>query len=161
MKQKPRIEHFTGKTFVGKKLDMSFAENKTAELWRSFMPMRKEIENSVGIELYSIEVFPPGFFIGFSPQTTFEKWAAVEVPHGSHCPESMQQIGIGEGLYAVFTHRGPASSGPVTYQYIFQTWLPNSDFELDNRAHFAVMDERYKQEDPSSEEELWIPVCKK
>ena len=70
----------------------------------------------------------------------------------------MESIASPEGLYAVFVHKGPASEGPRTYQNIFATWLPNSDFILDNRPHFAIMGEKYKREDSDSEEELWIPV---
>ena len=57
-----------------------------------------------------------------------------------------------------FLHRGPASEGMKTYQYIFQTWLPVSGYRLDDRPHFAVMGEKYKKEDPDSEEEIWVPV---
>jgi len=70
----------------------------------------------------------------------------------------MKTITSPEGLYAVFVHKGAASEGPKTYQYIFTTWLPASDYQLDNRPHFAIMGEKYKGEDPGSEEELWIPI---
>jgi AraC family transcriptional regulator len=42
----PRIETLPEKKLVGKWLEMSFANNKTAELWRSFMPRKKEIFNT-------------------------------------------------------------------------------------------------------------------
>jgi AraC family transcriptional regulator len=61
-------------------------------------------------------------------------------------------------MYAVFIHKGPASKGPETYNYIFGTWLPGSDYILDSRPHFALMGEKYKNDDPASEEEIWIPV---
>ncbi len=53
---------------------------------------------------------------------------------------------------------GPASKGPETYRNIFETWLPASGYVLDNRPHFAVMGEKYRNEDPDSEEEIWIPI---
>jgi len=65
------------------------------------------------------------------------------------------------GLYAVFLHHGPASEVSKTYQYIFGTWLPQSDYLIDDRPHFAIMGEKYKSDSPDSEEELWIPVKKK
>jgi AraC family transcriptional regulator len=58
----------------------------------------------------------------------------------------------------VFIHHGPASEAIITYTYIFQTWLPGSEFRLDDRPHFAMMGEKYKDENPNSEEEIWIPV---
>lgn len=144
--------------FMGKKLRMSFSANRTYELWKGFMLSRKEINNAKGAELYSIEVYPPFFFDNFNPDAEFEKWAAVEVNIFKNVPEYMETLTSPGGLYAIFTHKGPAGSGPITYDYIFRTWLPGSDFILDQRPHFAVMGEKYKHEDPESEEEILIPV---
>jgi AraC family transcriptional regulator len=63
-----------------------------------------------------------------------------------------------EGLYAIFLHKGPASQGLKTYNYIFLNWLPESGYVLDDRPHFAIMGPKYLHEDPASEEEIWIPV---
>ena len=155
---KPRIETLTEKKLIGKRMIMSFSDNKTFELWRSFMSRRKEIKNNIGTELYSIEVYAPLYFNNFNPNAEFEKWAAIEVADFETIPNEMETITLPDGLYAVFVHKGPASTGPKTYQYIFGTWLPNSDFLLDNRPHFARMGEKYKNEDPNSEEEIWIPI---
>jgi AraC family transcriptional regulator len=154
----PRIETLTEKKLVGKRINTSFSDNKTFELWRSFMPRLREIANSRGPVLYSVEVYSPQFFDVFSPETQFEKWAAIEVTDFDSVPGGMETIRLPRGVYAVFLHRGPASAGPKTYEYIFRTWLPNSDFSIDNRPHFALMGERYKRDDPDSEEEIWIPI---
>lgn len=154
----PRIETLPEKKLIGKRTRMSFSGNKTGELWRSFMPRLKEIQNSTGAELYSIEVYEPFFFSSFDPGKEFEKWAAIEVTNFDSVPRKMETITLLPGLYAVFLHKGAAAEGPKTYRYIFETWLPNSDFLIDDRPHFAVMGEKYKNDDPDSEEELWIPV---
>lgn len=60
------------------------------------------------------------------------------------------------GLYAVFIHKGGPNTFPKTFQYIFRTWLPASDYTVDNRAHFEILGEKYKNEDPNSEEEVYI-----
>jgi len=36
--------------------------------------------------------------------------------------------------------------------------VPSSDYELDNRPQFEILGQKYKNNDPSSEEEIWIPV---
>lgn len=154
----PRIENLAEKKLVGKKVTMSFSDNKTGELWQSFMPERRKIDNSIGIELYSLEIYPPNYFNPFNPQTEFEKWAAVEVSDFDTIPPEMEPLSVPAGLYAVFLYKGPASAAPETYQYIFGTWIPSSAYTLDDRPHFAVMGEKYKNEDPDSEEELWIPI---
>jgi AraC family transcriptional regulator len=155
----PRIESIKEKKLVGKRIKMSFSDSKTFDLWKSFMPGRKEIRNITGSELYSVEIYPDGFFTGFNPETQFEKWAAVEVSDFESVPGEMETMALPGGLYAVFLHKGPASAAPQTYQYILGTWLPrNGEFMLDSRPHFAVMGNNYKNEDPNSEEELWIPI---
>jgi AraC family transcriptional regulator len=154
----PRIETLPEKKFIGKKIMTSFSNNKTFELWKSFMPCLREIQNNVGSELYSIEVYEPSFFETFNPEAKFEKWAAVEVTHFDTIPGNMETITSPEGLYAVFIHKGSAIEGRKTYQYIFSNWLPQSEFKLDTRPHFAVMGSKYRNDDPESEEELWIPI---
>ena len=154
----PRIEMLAEKKLVGKQMIMSLTNNKTPELWRSFMPRRKEIQNSIGTDLYSMQVYDEGYFRNFNPNATFTKWGAVEVTDFDSIPAEMESIVLPAGLYAVFLYKGAASAGAKTFQYIFETWLPNSDYFLDNRPHFEVLGAKYKNDDPDSEEEIWIPI---
>jgi AraC family transcriptional regulator len=154
----PEFEILPEKKFVGKRKIMSLSDNKTRELWQGFMPRRKEIKNNIGSELYSIERYEPLYFRNFNPQKEFEKWAAVEVTDFNSVPTDLETLIITSGLYAVFLYRGAASKGSDMYQYIFGNWLPSSGHKLDNRPHFALMGEKYKNEDPDSEEEIWIPI---
>ena len=153
-----RFESPPEKKFIGRHLTMSYTDNKTGELWRGFMPRRREIKNAIGTELYSIEVYPEDFFIGFNPAAQFEKWAAVEVSSLEDIPAGMEPLLSPAGLYAVFVHYGPASTGPVTFRYIFTEWLPSSAYVVDQRPHFAIMGEKYESNSADSEEEIWIPV---
>ena len=157
----PRIETLTAKKLVGKRMIMSFSNNQTGDLWKSFMQRRKEIQNSIGTELYSMQIYSPEFFDHFNPNTEFEKWATVEVTDFKSVPHEMETYNLKEGLYAVFTYKGASSEAGDTFQYIFENWLPNSDYFLDNRPHFELLGEKYKKEDPNSEEEIWVPIMKK
>ena len=47
-----QIKILTEKKLIGKHINMSFMENKTFQLWNSFMPERKEIKNAVDYNLY-------------------------------------------------------------------------------------------------------------
>jgi AraC family transcriptional regulator len=154
----PRIEILPGKNLIGKHRRMSFSDDRTFELWQSFMPRRKEIQNTIGTELYSVEVYAPSFFDPFDPDAEFEKWAAVAVAEVQAVPKEMEVIIVPAGRYAVFVHKGPASTGPKTYEHIFGTWLPGSSYQVDDRPHFAIMGQKYKHDNIDSEEELWIPV---
>jgi len=138
---------------------MTLSSNQTAELWKSFMPRRKEIRNKLNAELISVEVYDPDLdFKDFNPTTEFEKWAAVEVSAFEEIPESMEALSLTGGLYAVFQYKGAANDFASTFRYIFGTWLPASGYSLDNRPHFEVMGEKYKGNDLTSEEEIWLPV---
>lgn len=136
---------------------MSIANNKTVELWRSFMPHRKEIANAVGQELYSMQIFGADYNM-LDPNSSFEKWAAVEVSDFDELPINMESTIVPAGKYAVFLHKGTPSDGYKTFRYIFETWLPQSGYELDQRPHFEVLGEKYKNNDPESEEEVFIPI---
>jgi AraC family transcriptional regulator len=90
-------------------------------------------------------VYDSNHFVDFSPSNLFERWAAVEVSSYEFIPAKMETFDLVEGLYAIF-------------DYIFEEWLPRSIYELDDRPHFEVLGENYKNNDPNSEEEIWIPI---
>ena len=87
----------------------------------------------------------------------FEKWAALEVPNFDEIPEGMAPFELAGGLYAVFFYRGLSTNTEI-FQYIFNTWLPSSNYTLHIRPHFEILGDKYKNNDPHSEEEIWIPV---
>jgi AraC family transcriptional regulator len=153
-----RIETLGEKKLVGQHRTMSLAANTTPELWKGFMQQCASLPPGVGGVLYSLQVYAPAYFNKFHPEASFEKWAALEVMNVSNIPTGFETLLLTGGLYAVFLHKGPASAGPETFRYIFATWLPSSAYDLDNRPHFEVLGEKYKHEDPSSEEEIWIPI---
>ncbi len=153
----PRIESITSKKIVGKRLTMSFSNYKISELWKSFLPHRNEIRNTISIDLISLVNYTTNHFIAFSPNNEFERWAAVEVGRFGDIPLNMETLVIEAGLYAVFEYKG-LSTDPSIFQYIYGTWLPSSNYILDDRPHFEVLGEKYKNNDPNSEEEIWIPV---
>lgn len=155
----PRIVTISDLKLIGKKIQTSLAENKTAELWKSFRPQVKQIENTAGSGLYSVQVFADGLnFDNFNPQTQFEKWAAIEVDEFTELPFGMEFFTIPGGKYAVFIHKGLPADFPKTSRYIHQEWMPNSFYELDNRPHFEIMTEDYSPNDPDAQEEVWIPI---
>ena len=156
----PRIETTVERKLVGKRTTMSLANNRTSDLWKDFMPRRKEIINVVTNGFISMTVYRPAHFIDFKPTTEFEKWAAVEVSNFETVPKGMETFVLQGGLYAVFDYKG-SSNDPTIFQYIFGTWLPNSKYIVDNRPHFEVLGEKYKNNDPTSEEEIWIPIKQK
>ncbi|HBB93167.1 MAG TPA: GyrI-like domain-containing protein [Bacteroidales bacterium] len=156
----PQITEIPKKIIVGNRLTMSISANRTRELWQSFMPRRNEIPNRVSSDLFSLQLYDPQYFNPFNPDTLFEKWAGVEVPDLTGVPVGMETLTIPAGRYAVFVYKGPASDSPQIFGYIFGTWLPASGYLLDDRPHFEILGNKYKNEGPYSEEEIWIPVTR-
>ena len=154
----PRITELSPKSLVGMHITTSYAENNTGILWRNFMPYRNKIQHKINNNLISLQVFPLDYFQSFNPTTTFEKWALVEVENHDTILEDMEQYSLSGGLYAVFEYKGMDTS---IFQYIYATWIPESIYQLDNRPHFEILGEKYKQGSPLSEEEIWIPICLK
>lgn len=154
----PRIEIIEEKKLVGKKLTMSYANYRVGELWGSFMPRRKEISNSLSNYLVSLVVYKPNHFDDFNPNNEFERWATVEVADFVNVPEKMETFVLSSGLYAVFHYIGSSTGITSFYQNIFTVWIPNSEYVLDDRPHFEILGEKYKNNNPLSEEDIWIPI---
>ncbi len=154
----PRIEILSEKKLIGKRILTSLANNKTHELWRSFMPKRAEILNPISSDLFAVQVYEPSYFEAFNPNAVFEKWATLEVADFNNIPQEMESFTLSSGLYAVFELKGHDTA---IFDYIFRNWIPNSKYELDNRPHFEILGAKYKKDDADSEEEIWIPIREK
>ena len=147
-------------TLVGMNLSMSLKTNKTDGLWRNFMSKLNEIPNRTNTDKISLQCYPRSYFELFDMRSEFVKWAAVEVNEISDIPKGMEVFKFEAGLYAVFDYIGAAQDQRI-FQYIYTEWLPNSLYLLDDRPHFEVLGENYKNYDPDSEEEIWIPIVPK
>lgn len=156
MQSEPRIETIAAKKLVGKRMRMALHANTTPELFRSFMPLRKAIPHQVGTEVICMQVYDD--FKSFTPDTLFDKWAAVEVSEWDAIPIGVEAYTLPAGTYVVFLYKGdPADFAPF-FQYIFSEWIPQSSYEVDDRPHFDVLGAKYKNDDPASEEEIWVPI---
>ncbi len=151
-----RIVLLKSKKLVGIHMEMSLSNNKTSELWQQFMPRRSKVKNRLTSEFISMQKYPDNW--DFSPDSLFVKWAAVEVLSFTEVPREMETYLLKSGKYAVFIHHGPASAAAKTMQYIFEQWLPKSEYNLDNREHFEILPLGYSPVDPNASEEIWVPI---
>ncbi|MBC7694059.1 MAG: GyrI-like domain-containing protein [Burkholderiales bacterium] len=152
----PLIKFSEERMLIGKQLKMSLAENKTGELWKSFMPRSREIKSPLSTDLISMQVYDETLKVGDLSQE-FDKWATIQVTDFKDVPEEMECFIVNAGLYAVFHYKGLPTDTRI-FHYIFGTWLPNSNYLLDSRPHFEILGEKYKNGDPTSEEKIWIPI---
>ncbi len=108
----PIITTITEKKLIGKRVSMSLAENQTATLWRSFLPHRKDIKNTVSNDMISLSAYSEPVRLGDFHQT-FYKWAAVEVATFDNVPDEMETFILKDGLYAVFHYQGLSTDNSV------------------------------------------------
>ena len=116
---------------------MTLAFNRTFELWSHFMPNKHEIKNLVHQDLISLQVYDEILNLG-NPHQEFTKWAAMEVSNFEEIPKGMDTFVLPSSLYAIFNYIGHPSDYRI-FNYIFTVWLPNSNFELDERPYIGVM----------------------
>tara|TARA_R110002051_G_scaffold247115_1_gene306718 strand:+ start:1682 stop:2167 length:486 start_codon:yes stop_codon:yes gene_type:complete len=156
------IRIFSEKKLIGISRKMSYSNNTTKQLWQSFMPLKKHIKHTIGSDLYSMQIYNSAKeFNNLSPQSEFTKWAAIEVSNFDFVPDALETYILKGGLYAVFVHKGLPSEFKKTFDFIFNNWLPKSDYELDDREHFELLGNKYSNTDSNSEEEIWIPIKSK
>lgn len=155
-----RIEIIEPKKLIGMRMQLSLAQYTVGDLWRKFMPRRNELSNSINLNVISMAIYPPNYFSSSNEQALFERWASIEVSSFENVPTEMETYTLPGGQYAVFTYKGLNTNRSV-FQEIYSTWLPQSGYELDDRPHFEILGEAYRNNDPNSEEEIWIPVKSK
>lgn len=152
----PKVEMLKPKKLIGMHMEMSLLNNKTGELWQKFMRRRAEVRNRASSDYISMQKY--GDIEAFTPETLFEKWAAVEVSSFTVVPSGMETYLLQGGKYAIFQHRGPADTVGETMGYIFEEWLPKSTYQVDSREHFEILPAEYVPVDPEASEEIWIPI---
>ncbi len=157
---KPKIIILKEQNLVGISLQMSLTNNRTAELWGTFGPKIKTIKNRKNADKISLQVYPEDYFKSFRPSKPFKKWATVAVTSIDDIPADLNTFCLEGGLYAVFQYKGSGGDNTI-FQYIFSEWIPKSIYKIDNRPHFEVLGNNYKNNDPNSEEEIWIPIKEK
>lgn len=156
----PKITITPTRKLIGMSLETSLIENKTMQLFKAFMPRKKEVQCTVNKAVFDIRIYSPDYYKKFNPAAKFTKWAAVEVSIFEEMPDGMKPMTLPSGQYAVFTIKS-VDSNPSFFQYIFMEWLPNSNYLLDSRPHFDILGEGIQQRLPDAEEEIWIPIQEK
>ena len=153
-----KIIEIQPKKLIGKSLSMSFLNNTTGVLWRSFAPHIKEIKNTVGDDRISLQFYTDDFMT--DPNIPFTKWATVEVTDFENTLKDLETLEIKGGLYAVFHYKGNVIQAPTYFKSIFSEWIPASEYQVDNsRPHFEILPiGRYDPMNENSEEDIYIPI---
>jgi AraC family transcriptional regulator len=148
------------KKLIGVNKILNFANYTVAQLWQDLRAHLSGIKNRIDTDLISLAIYPSTFFEQFNATTPFQRWATVTVDSFEEVPHGLHTFVLQAGLYAVFYYKGSSADHSV-FNYIYQTWLPQSDYLLDDRPHFEMLGTSYKPNDANAEEEIWIPIKEK
>ncbi|QKG56060.1 GyrI-like domain-containing protein [Hymenobacter sp. BRD128] len=154
----PRFETLPETPLAGQRQRLSLLADTTAALWQSFGQRLRARPFARSAERYSVQRYDATYFRPFRPEALFEKWAAVAVARAADVPADLELLVLPAGHYAVFDYQGPASGGPAVFRHLLLEWLPASGYELDDRPHFEVLSAHYRPDDPTAEEQIWLPV---
>ena len=135
---------------------MALDSDETPDLFRTFMPRRKEILHRSNEQVIDLKIYPPDYFKRIFISTPFLKWAVVEVDIFEKIPQGMERVDFLGGLYAMFQVPGTQANHQV-FTDIFSHWLPSSGFELDDRPHFDVLNFG----ENNNFQEIYIPLTQK
>jgi AraC family transcriptional regulator len=125
------------------------------ELWARFPDEIDSIKNRIIPEKYYQVVFWPdqyeldGYFL----------MCAVEVSDLNSINHNLVGKYIPPARYLRFIHKGLSCKVGLTYKYIYESWLPKSDYRLPFSYNFELYGEKCLGPDnPESESEIYIPV---
>ena len=128
---------------------------------------RTKLQEELGHEVESIahRLRPERYYgVSFFPQTWemegFFYLAGVEVASLETTPLMLVGKTLPPSKYAHFIHKGSSKDVDMTFDYIYQTWLPKSGNTLAAPLEIEFYGERYRGPDhPDSESEILIPIC--
>ena len=88
----------------------------------------------------------------------FEYMCGVEVESFAQLPVSLGRMRITEQHYAVFAHRGNASTIPATWNRIRNDWLPGSGYQSAHKPDFEVYGQPYEAGAGDGAIEIWLSI---
>ena len=116
----PRIETLEEKKLVGMRTKMSYSNNTTYQLWKTFRSRIDEVSNKIGSDFYSIQIYDENFFLNVNPNREFEKLAAIEVSNLDKISAELEPLILHSGHYAVFDYVGSSARAADVFQVHFR-----------------------------------------
>jgi AraC family transcriptional regulator len=147
--------HFVGMhtQFFGVESEKNNMAEKLPELWGRFAPRKHEVVNGVPAVGYGLIRQNP------DPAEGLDYFSAMEVKEvPARLPEAMVLIELPRQRCAKFLHRGPLANLNHTVNYIYSSWLLNSEYAHTYGPDLEEYGTRYHPTSPDSEIYYLIPV---
>ena len=156
-KMQPKIITKPAFTVVGLRYFGKNQNQEIPELWaqyNSHIEQHGSIKNETGEACIGLCITPDDEPI----EGAFEYVAGVPVTEPDDIPEGFVVRQVPEHTYAVFAHQGDLASLGKTYQYIYETWLPQSGYQLAEKLDFEYYDDAFKDFAPDSVFYIYLPI---
>jgi AraC family transcriptional regulator len=134
-------------------MEMPETNEKCPALWGKFMQNAKHFDNNESLACL-------GVCSMIEDSQTFMYMAGFASEEPQENPTDFDELVIEPAKYAVFTHKGSVMNLCNSFDYIYNEWLPNSDYEVrKDHEEFELYDERFNpQDDQNSEIDIYIPI---
>ncbi len=151
----PKIVELGAFTVVGLRY---FGENKNqevAQLWGEFNGKYNMVNHrKADSPFIGLCIMEPCT----SDKFEFEYVSGLMVDSTADMNPSFVSRDVPASKYAVFTHKGPLTTLMGTYQYIFGDWASKTEYKVDEHLNFEWYDDRFKDNDPTSEFDIYVPI---
>jgi len=155
-----RIEYKEAFKLVGLSCQTTMATNSIPQLWDEFNKVCDKIADNVH-RGRAIGVCSSEPDVEMTEDTPFTYTAGVEVSGFENAAKEMVQKEMPGSEYAVFEHKGSLETLHETYQAIYGSWFPASEYVQTADYDFELYDERFCFGAEDSVMEIWVPVRKK
>lgn len=127
--------------------------HEISQTWDVFDTRAPAIKNASNEGAYGICSWVEG-----AEEGVFEYVCGFKVSKVDDLPEGMVARMVPASRYAIFAHRGLLDTLSKTYEYIYQTWLPQSGYELTGGPDFEFYNEEFDITSPNSVFYIYVPI---
>ena len=155
----PKIMTKPGFTMMGLRYFGKNEKGEVSDLWQAF---NQQVAALGGLP-YETGEAAIGLCItpeNAAPEGAFEYVAGFPVSQVGDIPEGFVVREVPEHTYAVFAHKGDLAGLEKTHEYIYEVWLPQSDYVLASKKDMEYYNEDFKFFAPDSVLYIFIPVEK-
>jgi AraC family transcriptional regulator len=140
---------------VGMSCFMKYEDTTITRIWQEFLSESSSVPNKVSLErYYQICFWPDTYDLG-----GIFLMAGIEVKDPIIYNDAYVLKVIPQSRYLRFIHKGLSNKVGLTYQYIYQNFLPKTTYRLPKSFNFEFYGEKFKgPNNPESESEIFIPV---
>ena len=145
---------------VGMKIHTNIEENRIPQLWNDFIARMDELDK-IAVPDCSLGICLNETGSEFQEDSMFYYMVCKVVKDDRVIPSGMEYHEISSQLVAVFTHLGSLDTLSETYDYIYDKWLPESEYKLFTADEIEWYDSRFKFGEKDSQIDIHIPIIKK